>query len=118
MQPAIIQPPCLAAEALALTDTTLNRARRSSAFECFDGVLGRPPLPSPTAVPNDEGRRRPDTQAASSSAMERAKAFASSTRSAGREIAPTTGCPPPPWRSQMAAILCRRGTRDHGLYPM
>ncbi len=127
MHVAYVAAPCHASERLVVKHHRLPvctrphvkldspRARRPSAFERFDRVLRRPPVPPATAVPNDKGRRRPDGQAANSSAMDRAKAFASSTRSAGNEIAPTTGCPPPPWRSQMAATLCRRGTGDHGL---
>ena len=37
------------------------------------------------------------------------------TLSAGSEMAPTTGCPPPPYRSQMAAMLWRRGTGRPGV---
>ena len=66
---------------------------------------------------DDEQRAapRPDAHAASSSAIERASARASLDLSAASEMAPTTGCPPPPCRSQMAAMLCVRGTGDHGL---
>jgi hypothetical protein len=80
-------------------------------LERSERVLGRPAVASPAAVADDERRRRPRARRArsrhtcSSSAIERARARASTILSAGRDTAPTTGCPPPPYRSQMAAML-------------
>src|SRR6185369_5171497 len=42
---------------------------------------------------------------------------ASSTSSGLNETAPTTACPPPPYRSQSFAMLCVRGTGAHGFEP-
>src|SRR5450755_2258714 len=35
----------------------------------------------------------------------------------GKLIAPTFGCPPPPYRSQIVARLCFSGSRTHGFEP-
>src|SRR6185503_10717525 len=42
---------------------------------------------------------------------------ASSTSSGLNDTAPTTACPPPPYRSQIFAMLCVRGTGAHGFEP-
>ena len=88
------------------------RAFADRALERLEGVLGRPPVAAPTPMTeNDDGAERARVvgairrQTESSSAISFVSFRARSAWSAGREIAPTTGCPPPPKRSQMAAIL-------------
>src|SRR5579875_1538289 len=53
----------------------------------------------------------------SSSAISRAALRASSTAPIGKLMAPTLGCPPPPYRSQMLARLNFTGRGDQGLEP-
>src|SRR5919198_338665 len=50
----------------------------------------------------------------SSPAISLAMRRASRMRSGSRETAPTTGCPPPPYRSQIFEMSWVRGTPDHG----
>ena len=54
---------------------------------------------------------------AASAAISRAMRRASSTRSGASETAPTTGWPPPPYRSHSFEMSCARGGRAHGFEP-
>ena len=83
--------------------------------ERLERVLRGPPLAATaTMTENDDGAQAVcltrheltmGAQTASSSAISFISFRAPCAWSAGSEIAPTTGCPPPPCRSQMAAML-------------
>src|SRR5690606_23085077 len=55
---------------------------------------------------------------ASSARSPRAISRARSTSPGGKEMAPTTGWPPPPWRSHSEAMSWRRDSGRHGFEPM
>ena len=98
----------LAGRAAADVELDAGRALVERALEGGERVLRGPARAATAAVTEDD-------QVASSSAMDRASSVARSTSAAVSEIAPTTGWPPPPWRSQICAMLCVRATGDHGL---
>src|SRR6185312_11967049 len=79
------------------------------ALERRERVLGGPGVTSPAAVSDDDEAAsledaHADFGALSSSATSAAICFARATSAAGKLIAPTTGWPPPPKRSQIDAM--------------
>src|SRR5262249_38103405 len=74
------------------------RAFFDRARERLEGVLSGPPLPSPAAMPDNDRAAfsRERAHVVSSSAICFARARVSSILSTCVEMAPTTGCPPPP----------------------
>ena len=86
-------------------------------LEGREGVL-RSAAPRPTMAEHPGARAggaMPRAQPASSSAISRATLRARSSSLVRKEMPPTTGWPPPPWRAQMAEMSVSSGAPLQGL---